>query len=95
LRNDFDCYIALNEQTVLGLRENIFAQLTKSEYFLFIDFRREQLIYSDGSPPLAPSGSTSTRYRGSLFTHQELGIASFWRSKAWRFTKMGLKNATE
>ena len=59
----FEPYIATQEQTLLGLRENIFWHLTTSEYFLFIDFIREQF-------------ANSPEHRGSLFSHQELAIAS-------------------
>ena len=48
------------------MRENIFAELRETEYFLFIDFRRELL-----------SGPPECIYRGSLFSHQELAIASY------------------
>ncbi len=59
----FECYIAVDDQSPLGLRESIFRQLELSDYFILIDFRREKL----------PDGT----YRGSLFSNQELGIASF------------------
>jgi hypothetical protein len=62
----FDPYIAVEEQTLRGLRENIFARLEESEYFVFVDFKREQLAGID--PPL---------HRGSLFSHQELALASY------------------
>lgn len=62
----FDPYIAVQEQTLRGLKENIFEQLTKSEYYIFVDFKREQLQKTD--PPVC---------RGSLFSHQELALASF------------------
>jgi hypothetical protein len=62
----FDPYVAVAEQTLRGLRENIFEQLRKSEYFVFIDFKREALV-----------GTTPPIHRGSLFSHQELAIASF------------------
>lgn len=63
----FEFYIATEEHTLKGFRENIFHQLETSEYILFIDFRREQ-IGTDGETPV---------YRGSLFSHQELAIASY------------------
>jgi predicted aminopeptidase len=36
----FDPYVAVSEQTLRGLTENIFEQLRKSEYFIFLRFRR-------------------------------------------------------
>ncbi len=62
----FDPYVGVEEQTLRGLKENIFEQLRKSEYFIFIDFKRESL--GDSIPPI---------HRGSLFSHQELAVASF------------------
>lgn len=62
----FEPYVATARQSLRALRENIFQELTNTEYFLFIDFRRERL--GDLDPP---------EYRGSLFSHQELAIASF------------------
>jgi hypothetical protein len=60
----FDPYVAVEEQTLRGLTDNIFGQLRKSEYFVFVDFKREQLIGTQ-------------LHRGSLSAHQELAIASF------------------
>jgi len=76
----FDPYIAVQEQTLRGLKENIFEQLGKSEYFVFVDFKREQLPKSD--PPV---------YRGSLFSHQELAIASYLDIEALIFQESGVK----
>jgi len=39
----FDPYVAVQEQTLRGVKENIF-QLANSEYFIFIDFKREKLL---------------------------------------------------
>jgi hypothetical protein len=60
----FDTYLAIEQHTLRGLKENIFKHLTESEYFLFVDFKREQL-------------NNSNNFRGSLYTNQELAIASF------------------
>ena len=59
----FEPYVATAEQSLRALRENLFPRLTDAEYFLFIDFRRERLESGD--------------YRGSLFSNQELAIASY------------------
>lgn len=64
-RLGYDPYVALQEQTLKGVKENVFAQLRDSEYFVFIDFKREALTGFSGE------------HRGSLFSHQELAIASF------------------
>jgi hypothetical protein len=61
----YEAYLAVYEQTLLSLRENIFAKLgDQTEYFLFVDLCREKI-------------DASGNCRGSLFSHQELAIASF------------------
>lgn len=77
-RLGFEPYIAVQEQTLLGLRENLFSQLATSEYLLFIDFRREQL-------------ADSPECRGSLFSHQELAIASYLKMPVIAFQERGVK----
>jgi len=68
----FDTYMATQDQNLRGLRENIFSHLSTSEYFLFIDFQRCQLVDSE-------------YHRGSLFSHQELAIASYLEIEAIAF----------
>jgi hypothetical protein len=77
-RLGFDPYIAVAEQTLRGVKENIFEQLRKSEYFLFVDFKRELL-------------GDSQVCRGSLFSHQELAIASFLDIDVLAFQEKGVK----
>jgi len=60
----FDPYVAIQEQTLRGVTENIFKQLESSEYFVFIDYKRDRIKKLGG-------------YRGSLFSHQELAVAKF------------------
>lgn len=74
---DFEPYIAVEEQSLKGVKENIFQRLSKSEYFIFIDFKREKLENSE--------------YRGSLFSHQELAIATFLNSEVLTFQEDGVK----
>ena len=66
LKGTYDLYISVNEQSLSGMTEDIFDNLKKAEYFLFIDFKREKLVRS--------------AYRGSLFTNQELAIAKMLES---------------
>jgi hypothetical protein len=76
----FDPYVAVEEQTLRGLKENIFDQLSKSEYFIFVDFMRE------------PLGDTNPRvHRGSLFSHQELALASFLDIEVLALQEVGTK----
>ncbi len=60
----FEPYVAVDEQTLAGLTGNIFARLRNTEYFIFVDFKRERL-------------ADVQWHRGSLFSHQELAIAAF------------------
>jgi hypothetical protein len=57
----------VEQHSLNGFTENILPMLEKSEYYLFIDFRREEL--------------GSQRFRGSLFSHQELGIATYLKKE--------------
>jgi hypothetical protein len=75
----FDPYIAVEEQTLRGLKENIFGQLAKSEYYIFVDFKREKL------------STVPKACRGSLFSHQELAIASFLDIPVLAFQERGIK----
>ena len=74
----FDPYIAVEEQTLRGLKENIFRQLSTSEYFLFVDFKREKL-------------ENENVHRGSLFSHQELALASYLDIEVLAFREAGIK----
>lgn len=74
----FETYIAVQEQTLNSLKGNIYSQLSGSEYFLFIDFLREQLLETQ-------------EYRGSLFSNQELAIASYLGLEVIAFQQRGIK----
>lgn len=76
----FDPYVAIEEQSLVGLRENIFERLRTSEYFIFVDFKREQL-----------AGTGAVVNRGSLFSHQELAIASFLEMDVIALQERGVK----
>ncbi len=78
-RLDFDPYIAVEEQTLRGLKENIFRQLEQSEYMVFIDFRRERL------------GFWGKKHRGSLFSNQELAIAAYRNIEVIVLREKGVK----
>lgn len=68
----FDVYVARKEHILSCLTENIFRKLEKAEYFIFIDFKREKLIRIDDGKI-----QEKNEFRGSLFTNQELAIATF------------------
>jgi len=78
----YEPYIGVEEQTLKGVKENIFGQLETSEYFIFIDFKRERLS-TDSDEPV---------YRGSLFSHQELSVASFLDIPFIAFQEKGVKS---
>lgn len=77
----YDCYIAIIDQSLIGLRESIFRQIEASEYFIFVDFKREKIV-GEGVEPI---------YRGSLFSHQELGVASYLELPCLVFQENGVK----
>lgn len=81
----FEPYIALEQQTLQGVKEAIFKKLENVEYFLFVDFRRERL-YDEGD-----SNLLSEEYRGSLFSNQELAVATFQGYDVLAFQEEGVK----
>jgi hypothetical protein len=81
----FETYIAREQQTLQGVKDAIFKNLEKSEYFLFVDFRRERL-YDEGDYDIL-----SKNYRGSLFSNQELAIATFQGYDVIAFQEAGVK----
>jgi hypothetical protein len=82
----FEPYIAVEEQTLLGLTENIFPRLRDSEYFIFVDFKRERLV-----PRGRTVDSRNLQRRGSLFSHQELAVASYLKLPLLAFQEKGVK----
>lgn len=63
-RAGFHPYLAIEVHSPSGLATGIYEHLRTSEYFLFVDFARDRL-------------GRSSRARGSLFSNQELAIASY------------------
>jgi hypothetical protein len=62
----FTVWTAFTKHDAKSLKELIFPQLADSDYFVFLDFKREPL-----------SSDEHAICRGSLFSHQEFGIAAF------------------
>jgi hypothetical protein len=89
-KGEFDPYVAVLEQSVRGLKENIFNQLKTSEYFLFVDFKREFVVDSWWKGILSSLRIMPRSYRGSLFTHQELAIASYLELETIAFHEEGI-----
>jgi hypothetical protein len=79
---NFDTYMAGLEHTQKEVVQSVFNALAESEYFLLLDFRRDRL----GCGPFA-----KRPFRGSLFTQQELAIASFLGIEQLRFIEKGVE----
>jgi hypothetical protein len=73
----YEVYIAGEQHSLNGFTENILSILEKSEYYLFIDFRREEIVIENEKQ----QNKITQKYRGSLFSHQELGIATYLRKE--------------
>lgn len=74
-------YVATQVQSLGTIKENVFEQLSNTEYFLFIDFKRERLTKSP------------EEYRGSLFSNQELAIASYLHTPVLAFREKGVRES--
>lgn len=59
----YEPYLAITVQTIMELNSGIIGALKTSDYYLLIDFPREEL------------SSNPSVYRGSVYTHQELAAA--------------------
>lgn len=81
LEREYEVYIATEEHKSEGFIENIFHHLENSEYFLFIDFKREALM-ADGK---------QAGFRGSLFSNQELALASYLGLDILPFQEKGVE----
>jgi hypothetical protein len=87
VRLGFDAWFAEEVHSLRGLRENIFENLANFEYFVFVDFRREKLVGNKSHP--VPDNQ---KYRGSLFTNQELAVASYLEMPSVIFQEQGVKD---
>lgn len=65
----FETYVAIQTHSILEINNDIIKELKKSDYYLFINFKREKIIKTLKDIFKKPV------YRGSLFTNQELSIA--------------------
>ena len=74
----YNPYVAVQKQTLRDLRHNIFKELEDSEYIVFVDFKREALVYpNDNTEQSIVEFLEKCQWRGSLFCHQELALASY------------------
>jgi hypothetical protein len=65
----FEVFVALETQSLSDINSGTIGQLRQSDYYVFIDFPRERIL-EPGEELSSP-----VRFRGSLFTHQELVVA--------------------
>lgn len=82
----FEPYIAVVEQTLKGVKENIFQRLSESEYIIFVDFKRERLFTLEND-----RFEDTQKHRGSLFSHQELAIATYLGIECIAFQEEGVR----
>lgn len=73
----FTTYFAEKVHSPEALTDHIFTFLRDSEYFVFIDFKREKISEED--------------FRGSLFVNQEIGISTFLKLPGVGFYEKGVK----
>lgn len=85
-KRGFETYFAELVHSSEALTENIFRFLENSEYFVFIDFRRDKIR---GKKWL--DWMKGTKYKGSLFVNQELAIATFLKLDGIGFVERGVK----
>jgi hypothetical protein len=86
----FEPYVAVSEQSLKGVKENIFQRLRTSEYLIFVDFQRERLGRPRKRYELGAFHDTG-KHRGSLFSNQELAIATFLDTESLCFQEDGVK----
>jgi len=85
---DFDAYFAGREATLKDVKEITLQKLGEAEYFIFIDFKRERLYeYKQKNGKFEDTG----KHRGSLFSHQELAIATLFDKEFLLFHEKGVK----
>ena len=73
----FQTYFAEKVHSPEALTDHIFTFLKESEYFVFIDFKRDKI--------------SDENFRGSLFVNQEIGISTFLRIPGIGFIEKGVK----
>jgi len=67
-RKGFDPYVAIEAQSINDISEEVIERLKKTDFYIFIDFRREKIGENTVGEP---------EYRGSLFANQELAVVYY------------------
>jgi len=78
-KREFETYFAERVHSSEALTENIFRFLRQSEYFVFIDFKRDRIRECE------------EEFRGSLFVNQEIAMATFLKLRGIGFYEKGTK----
>lgn len=81
-KQGFEVFLATEIQSLGALTNLIYQEIETCEYFLFIDFKRDLCV--------DPAGESKSFYRGSLFSHQELAIASYLEKECLLFRERGM-----
>ena len=90
----FEVFLAKEERSAQGLTDVIYAELENSDYFVFIDFKREAIAESYGDDqPDCKCDQQKLVHRGSLFSHQELAIANFLKMDFLPLQESGVERA--
>lgn len=89
----FDVFYAVEKQNVHSLTENIFSELREADYYLFIDFKREEIVRRS-TRQKTPRSKRRKVFRGSLFSHQEFAIACFEGMEVLAFREYGVEPLT-
>jgi hypothetical protein len=90
----FEVFLAIEVQTAQALTDRIYQELESSDYFIFIDFKREAIKPpSDNDRPACECEQRKQQHRGSLFSHQELAIANFLKMEFLPFQERGLERS--
>lgn len=91
----FEVFYAVEERNGRSLTENIFAELREADYYLFIDFKREEIVQPrTRSKSRVARDKTTKLFRGSLFSHQEFAIACFQGLEMLAFREAGVEPLT-
>ncbi len=75
----FDVFFARGNQDSKAILERVFEELHEADYFVFLDFKREQFADPPGG------------FRGSLYCHQELALACFLKTEIAVFRESGVE----
>lgn len=77
---DQESFVSIEKTSFESIAHAIFKKIAAYEYFLFIDFKREYIGEENGR----------TKYRGSLYSHQELALAAFLQKPFIAFREKGV-----